>query len=223
MAYCSELVTDFNLFYRGGNLCIPLYLYPSAESFDMLSRAKCPNLSDWVLRKLSAQYGFRPAPEEVLAYIYAVLYSPSYRRKYADELRADFPRIPFSSDPQVFRQMAVLGQELIDLHLLRRLPQLPGVKYHGTGSDKIEFVRYEPAEGRAAINKDKYFDGITPEIWAYRIGGYQVLKKYLEDRKGRSMDDPIRYIRIATAIARTIEIQGQTDTLYSRAETAVLP
>ncbi|MFN3974350.1 MAG: type ISP restriction/modification enzyme, partial [Dehalococcoidia bacterium] len=99
----------------------------------------------------------------------------------------------------------------------------PSVKYQGRGThDQIEFVRYDPATGRVAINKDKYFEGITPEMWEFRIGGYQVLEKYLKDRKGRRMDDPVRYIRIATAIARTMEVQRQVDEVYSQVEADVL-
>jgi predicted helicase len=72
-----------------------LYLYPSTESPDMFHQERKPNLADWLLPKLSAAYGFTPTPEDVLAYIYAVLYSPTYRQQYAQELRTDFPRLPF--------------------------------------------------------------------------------------------------------------------------------
>ncbi|MDZ7369716.1 MAG: N-6 DNA methylase [candidate division KSB1 bacterium] len=204
------------------NYYCPLYLYPSTESPDMFHQARKPNLAEWLLPKLSAAYGFTPAPEEVLAYIYAVFYSPAYRQKYAQELRTDFPRVPFTSDPDLFRRMAALGQELIDLHLLRQVPQPPGVRYQGQGSDTIEFVRYDPASGRVAINGGKYFEGVTPQMWEYQIGGYQVLEKYLKDRKGRLMDDPVRYIHIATAIACTMGLQDQIDRIYPQVEANVL-
>jgi predicted helicase len=83
------------MFYRGGNVHFPLYLYSSAESPDASHQERRPNLAEWLLPKLSTAYGFTPTPEEVLAYIYAVLYSPTYRRVYAEALRSDFPRIPF--------------------------------------------------------------------------------------------------------------------------------
>ncbi|NLK49733.1 MAG: hypothetical protein GX294_03695, partial [Candidatus Cloacimonetes bacterium] len=54
-------------------------------------------------------------------------------------------------------------------------------------------------------------EGITPELWNYHIGGYQVLHKYLKDRKGKTLADPIHYCRIATALAHTIELQEQID------------
>ncbi len=196
-----------------------LYLYPSAATPNMFDAARQSNLAEWLLLKLAAAYGFSPAPEDVLAYIYAVFYSPTYRRKYTQELRTDFPRVPFTADADLFRQMAALGRQLIDLHLLRG-PALhpPLVKYRGTGDDRIQTVRYDAAQGRVHINPDKYFEGVTPEMWEYQIGGYQVLEKYLKDRKGRPMDDPIRYIHIAAAIARTIELQAQIDPVYAQAE-----
>lgn len=204
------------------NYYFPLYLYPSSELPELHSAARRPNLAAWVLPKLAEAYGFEPTPEEVLAYIYAVFYSPTYRQKYAQELRTDFPRVPFTADGELFQHMAALGQELVDLHLLRKVPQALGVKYQGQGSDQIDFVCYDPASGRVAINKDKYFEGITPEMWEYHIGGYQLLEKYLKDRKGRRMDDPVRYIHIVGAIVRTIELQRHIDPLYVQVEADVL-
>lgn len=68
------------------------------------------------------------------------------------------------------------------------------------------------------INEDKYFEGIIPEVWNYHIGGYQVLHKYLKDPKGRNMDDPVHYCRIATAISKTIELQKELDELFEGVE-----
>jgi len=197
----------------------PLYLYPSAAAPDMFHQQRKPNLAEWLLPRLSEAYGFTPAPEEVLGYVYAVLYSPTYRQRYAEELRVDFARVPFTADGKLFRQMADLGKQLIDLHLLRG-PGLdpPLVKYQGRGDDTINMVRYEAAAGRVYINADKYFEGVTPGMWAYPIGGYRVLEKYLKDRRGRRLDDPVRYIHIATAIARTMEVQEAIDALYPQVE-----
>ncbi|MFY9515517.1 MAG: type ISP restriction/modification enzyme, partial [Dysgonamonadaceae bacterium] len=75
---------------------------------------------------------------------------------------------------------------------------------------------------RIYINKNKYFDNISPEVWNYHIGGYQVLQKYLRDRKGRFMDDPRHFCRIITALTKTIEIQEQLDDIYMEVETDLL-
>ena len=114
--------------------------------------------------------------------------------------------------------MADLGRQLINLHLLRNPSNTAGVKYQGQGSDTITKVRYDANSGRVYINADKYFEGITLEMWEYRIGGYQVLEKYLKDRKGRQMNDLVRYIHIAAALAQTLNIQKKIDTIYQQAE-----
>ncbi len=208
---------------RGSESLFPLYLYPSAESPNAFHQERRPNLAEWLLPKLSDAYGFTLTPEDVLAYIYAVFYSPTYRQKYAEELRIDFPRVPFTADSALFRRMADLGRQLTDLHLLRKVGNTAGVRYQGQGSDIIEKVQYVAAKARVYINADKYFEGITEPMWQYRIGGYQVLEKYLKDRKGRRLDDPVRYIHIASAIARTIELQKEIDKLYRAVEQNTLP
>ncbi len=116
--------------------------------------------------------------------------------------------------------MAALGKRLIDLHLLKS-PELnqPAVKYQGQGDDHvIERPRFDADEKRVYINKTHYFEGVEPEVWEYQIGGYQVMDKYLKDRKGRKMDDPRHYIQIATALAKTIEIQAEIDEIYPEVE-----
>ena len=116
--------------------------------------------------------------------------------------------------------MGALGKELADLHLLKS-PALnpPVAKYQGSGdNDRIEKITYEENEQRIYINKDKYFEDIAPEVWNYHIGGYQVLQKYLKDRKGRMMDDASHYCRIATALSKTMDIQKKADEIYPEIE-----
>jgi hypothetical protein len=110
------------------------------------------------------------------------------------------------------------------LHLLKSAElDPPAARYQGGGAnDRIERVEYDPESGRVSINDDKYFEGIEPDVWNYQIGGYQVLMKYLKDRKGRIMDDPRRYARIATALQKTIEIQKEIDEIYPQVEEAVI-
>jgi hypothetical protein len=116
--------------------------------------------------------------------------------------------------------MGELGKQLADLHLLKSAAlDQPIAKYQGGGSnDRIEKVSYKEDEQRIYINNDKYFEGIVPNVWNYYIGGYQVLQKYLKDRKGRNMDDAPRYCRIATALSKTIKIQEEIDTIYPEVE-----
>ena len=224
-ALVTNLITEHGVTSsKTTNYHFPVYLYQDGTKQELRPQRK-PNLADWLLPKLRAAYGFRPSPEQVLAYIYAVLYSPTYRQKYTQELRVDFPRVPLTADADVFRQMAELGRRLIALHLLDSSELDPPVaKYQGAGTnDGIERLRYDEAQQRVYINSDKYFEGVGPEMWNYQIGGYQVLAKYLKDRKGRRMDDPVRYIHIATAIARTIDLQTHINAIYPLAESNVLP
>jgi predicted helicase len=215
LAFCAKHIVDLNMFYRGGNVNFPLYLYPSAESPDAFHQERRPNLAEWLLPKLSTAYGFTPTPQEVLAYIYAVLYSPTYRRVYAEALRSDFPRIPFVADGEVFRRMVELGRRLIDLHLLRSKDlDPPRVRFEGEGDGQIQVVRYEPSSQRVYISRSQYFEPVPPEVWEYQIGGYQVLEKYLKDRKGRRLEDPVHYLRVATAISWTLEVQAEIEVVY---------
>jgi len=120
--------------------------------------------------------------------------------------------------------LAYLGQRLIDIHLLKsaELDQT-SARFQGQGEDlKIGKCWFDKETQRIYINKDYYFEGVEPEVWEYQIGGYQVMDKYLKDRKGRKMDDPRHYIHIATAIAKTIEIQEEIDAIYPEVEKDVI-
>lgn len=236
LVFISENIIDLNLFYRGGELLFPLYLYQSEQSKKkshhvmMLFETspeygnKKPNIAPVVFEKLEKIYKKKPSPEQILYYVYAVLYSNIYREKYAEFLKIDFPRIPFTNDFDLFKKLGKLGEELISLHLLKADSVYnPVIKYFGKGkNDKIGKVKYDEDEQKVYINDEKYFDKVTSEIWNYHIGGYQVMEKYLKDRKGRQMEDAGHYCRMATAIARTIEVQEKIDVLFEKVEKEVI-
>ncbi len=203
----------------------PLLLYPEEGQSEQLVQ-RVPNLKPELLAMLAGAYGREVGPEEVFHYIYAVLYAPAYREKYADFLRLDFPRVPFPEEGEIFEALAELGERLAALHLLRS-PELdpPMARFEGQGdsrvaSSKREGFRYDAQAHRVYINASQYFAPVPPEVWEYTIGGYQVCEKWLKDRKGRQLTlEEIRtYCRIATALARTIEIQEEIDEVYSRVE-----
>ncbi|NOZ61696.1 MAG: DNA methyltransferase, partial [Calditrichaeota bacterium] len=173
-----------------------------------------------IFEKLEKVFFKRPLPEDILYYIYGIFYSNSYRKTYVEYLKIDFPRVPLTANFKLFKKMGKFGKELADLHLLKS-PALnpPVAKFQGSGAnDRIEKITYKEDEQRIYINKDKYFEGVAPEVWNYHIGGYQVLSKYLKDRKGRNMDDAPRYCRIVTALSKTIEIQKEIDKIYPEVE-----
>jgi REP element-mobilizing transposase RayT len=158
---------------------------------------------------------------QVFCYIYAILYSNIYRTEYAEFLKIDFPRIPFTKDYNLFSKMGECGKRLVDLHLLKSSELDPPVaKFQGKGDDKVEKLRYDEKERRVYINPNQYFEGIIKDVQQYQIGGYQVCDKWLKDRKGRtlSLDDIKHYCKVVTSLSNTIEIQKAIDDIYPEVE-----
>jgi hypothetical protein len=239
--FISDKMIEFNLTgpagrYGSGYL-FPLYLYPEkrAKKSNPVSTmlifepeaeyyARKANINEKIYKTLSNAFNEVPLPETILYYTYGILYSNVYREKYAEFLKIDFPRIPFTANYELFKKMGELGKQLADLHLLKS-PAIdqPIAKYQGSGTnDRIDEITYKEDEQRIYINEDKYFEGVAPEVWNYHIGGYQVLQKYLKERKGRNMEDAPRYCRIVTVLSKTIEIQKQIDEIYPEIEIDII-
>jgi len=186
---------------------------------------RTPNLNVRLLECLRAAFGEAPTPEDIFAYTYAVAYASTYRGKYEEFLKTDFPRIPFTGNRKLFYELAALGQKLIELHLLRAAElETPIVRFAGEGNHIVGKCSYIESQKRTLINETHYFEGITPEVWNYHIGGYQVLDKWLKSRKGRelSAEDIKHFCRIATALSMTIGIQEKIDELYPAVEKSLL-
>ncbi len=230
IVFCSDCIEDLNLFYRGGNVNFSLYLYPDTDEKDLFSHAKetegrRPNIDSELFAALSKVYKKKPTPEEIFYYIYGVIYSNTYRTKYAEFLKIDFPRIPFTGNYKLFGKMAKHGKTLVGLHLLKPEELVPLIaKFQGKGDYGIEKLKYEEEEKLVYINQNQYFEGIARNVWEYQIGGYQVLNKWLKDRRGRklSLDDIKHYCKIATALKRTIEIQKEIDRMYPEVERGIV-
>ena len=163
----------------------------------------------------------RKLREDILNYIYAVFHSPTYRQRYAEFLKIDFPRVPMTASPELFRKLCILGKELVALHLL----ESPKVSEHSVsfpepGDNMVEkgypkFVFYEEEKtGYVYINKTQYFKGIPKEVWEFHVGGYQVCEKWLKDRRGRklsSYEDRTHYQKVVVALKETIRLMGEID------------
>jgi len=217
IVFCSEMIEDLNLFYRGGNVNFLIYIYKNQD--------KIPNINTGLLKSLKNAYTHLPQPEEILYYIYSVLYSNVYRERYAEFLKTDFPRVPFTKDYTLFMNMGKMGKKLIDLHLMKSEElKNPIAKFQGDGDDTIEKPRFSKEEERVYINKTQFFEGIEEDVWGYHIGGYQVLLKWLKDQKGRklSLENIKHYCKVVTALKRTIEIQAEIDKLYPDVEKDVI-
>jgi hypothetical protein len=146
-----------------------------------------------------------------------VLHAQTYRARYAEFLRIDFPRVPFPESPEDFDTLSGLGWALVQAHLLRELPRRGLATYHGKGDHTVEAVRYSPEEQAISINKTQFFKPVPPPVWEFHIGGYQVLDKYLKSRKGRTLSlDEINHVAaIADSLALTIEQMAKIDTAYT--------
>lgn len=208
------------------NFYFPLYLYPPLNIEGNMSHLELferqPNINPKMFAKLEAEYGLELAPEEILFYVYAVLYAPIYRERYAELLRMDFPRIPFTADLNLFKELGILGSRLATIHLLKS-PELdpPACRFEGEGDGRImkgkdSGLRYIADKEHIYINTTQYFEPVPQEVWEYRIGGYQICEKWLKDRIDcqLGMVDIRNYCRIVTAIGLTMDIQENIDTLY---------
>ncbi len=224
VVFCAECIADLNLFYRGGNANLPLYLYPDE---DLYNNAKTNtyqrevNIEKRVFEALKKAYGKKPKPEAIFYYIYAVLYSNIYRQKYAGFLKSDFPRVPFSHDYSLFLAMGKSGENLVDLHLMKsKKLNKPVARFEGKGDNLVAKIKYDEKKSLVYINAGRHFGPIGKDMWEYQIGGYQVMAKWLKDRKGRrlSLEDIKHYCRIATAIRETITVQKKIDGIYTDVE-----
>jgi len=163
------------------------------------------------------------APIDILDYIYAVLHSPTYREKYKEFLKIDFPRVPYPKDKDTFWQLVKLGGEIRQIHLL----ESPKVEEYITGypidgDNKIttkigkkdwELTDTENQLGKVWINDQQYFENIPLTAWEFYIGGYQPAKKWLKDRKGRTLnfEDILHYQKIVVALMETDRIMKSID------------
>jgi predicted helicase len=158
-------------------------------------------------------------PEGIFHYAYAVFHSPGYRSRYAEFLKIDFPRLPLTSNLELFRVLARLGGELVALHLLES-PKLAEPITQVVGSRNPEVEKVSWAKNTVWIDKAQTtgFKGVREEVWNFHIGGYQVCEKWLKDRKGRklSKDDIAHYQKIVVALAETIRLMKEIDEVIDK-------
>lgn len=230
-----------------------LYRYPSAEDRatngdDLFSDApgeREPNLTRDFIDACQERWGLDFAtdgtgdlestfgPEDVLHYAYAVFHSPTYRSRYEELLRIDYPRLPLTTDTNLVRKLCSQGAKLVELHLMEATigpSERPGFPVSG----KNEIIRRHPRyvapgetapdgdtvkEGRVYINNTQYFDGVEPEVWEFHIGGYQVCNKWLKDRKGRALkgfSQLQHYQNVVATLRRTMKRMAEIDDIIDR-------
>jgi predicted helicase len=219
---------------------LPLYLYPDEKNKDLFAdgQTRIPNLNTEILNKIAAGLGlnFTPepvqtkhalsqqktnfAPIDILDYIYAVLHSPTYREKYREFLKIDFPRVPYPKDLTTFKKLSNLGSQIRQIHLLES-PTVENyiTQYPKDGNNVVVKPRYElttehaPLLGKVYINETQYFDNVPQIAWNFYIGGYQPAQKWLKDRKERTLefDDILHYQKIIVALTETDRLMKEID------------
>jgi predicted helicase len=243
----------------------PLYLYPETNGQQTLDGKpeRKPNLDPGIVQKIADGLGFKFVPERptppskaghpsregisrpetfapinLLDYIYAVLHSPTYREKYKEFLKIDFPRVPYPNDVEKFWKLVKLGGELRKIHLLEH-PVVDNfiTTFPKSGTNEITkrltktqpgFIPYEeddtedgadhryPNEplGKVQINKKQYFGRVPQKAWNFYIGGYQPAQKWLKDRRGReglNVEEVRHYQKIIIALMETDRLMQEID------------
>ncbi len=211
---------------KGNYSFFPLYFYEEESILSEIGEPeRTPNLNFEIVNQIAAnlRLQFTPekeitkgtfAPIDILDYIYAVLHSPSYREKYKEFLKIDFPHIPYPQDTEIFWKLVNLGGELRQIHLLESpLVENYITTYPKDGTNEVEKIRYD--NGKVWINNDQYFDNVPQVAWEFYIGGYQPAQKWLKDRKGRVLgfDDVRHYQKIVVALVETDRLMKEIDKL----------
>ena len=199
---------DINLF--------PLYNYNlgEAESIFEKNETLVPNFNDKIVTTIESSIKEEVSPLELFDYIYAVLHSPSYRAKYKEFLKIDFPRIPYPENAEEYHRLSAIGKQLRKLHLMENVPPTKHAQFNNPGSNMVDKPEYKG--GSVWINKEQCFEDVPETAWNFYIGGYQPAQKWLKDRKGRELtfDDIAHYRKIITVLLETDRLMKETDETF---------
>jgi len=225
--FITKSLTDARLSDRFLTSVLPLYCYPESNGQQTIGQIveRTPNLSTEIVTEIAIILGLTFtnekettkdtfAPIDILDYIYAVLHSPTYREKYKEFLKIDFPRVPYPTDATTFWQLVKLGGEIRQIHLLESpIVEKYITQYPIDGSNEVEKVKYE--SGKVYINESQYFASVPELAWNFYIGGYQPAQKWLKDRKGRKLefDDILHYQKIIVALSETDRLMKEIDNI----------
>ncbi len=224
IVFCTDKITDLNFYRRGGEQIFPLYLYPTTRSKKFLKKenpnfneenftSKIENFKESFRAFIDELYKEKFSPQNILGYIYAVLFHKIYREKYFDFLKIDFPKIPFTKDKNTFKNLSKLGLKLINLHLLKN-DELDFNVGEALFKDiknknfKIQKIKYNKDTKELFINESLYFTKVSPEIYEFKIGGYAVLDKYLKSHKEEDIDHK-HFTLIIQTLDETLKIQDE--------------
>jgi len=229
--HISNRCVDSNIFYRGRGTVFPIYIYQLnfEQQSNEQSPERTPNLNDEIVKQIAVKLGLTftnekdtstslsgsPttfAPIDILDYMYAVLHSPTYREKYKEFLKIDFPRVPYPKDQDTFWQLVDLGSQMRQIHLLES-PRIEKyiTQYPIDGDNVVTKPKFQ--DSKVYINETQYFNFVPLMVWGFSIGGYQPAQKWLKDRKGKVLEfeDIQHYQKIIVALSETIRIMEEID------------
>ncbi|MCH5322217.1 MAG: N-6 DNA methylase [Helicobacter sp.] len=201
----TDKMVDINFYRRGGEQVMPLYLIDSSEWVE--------NFTDEFRSFIDEKYKEHFSPEQILGYIYAVLFHKEYREKYIDFLKIDFPKIPFVKSKEKFLALSVLGSKLISIHLLQNdeLDSTIGQSFYKDRNNRnntIEKIAYNEAKQELFVNESLYFRNVSKEVWEYKIGGYQVLDKYLKSHEDEKIDYS-HFTHMIQTLSKSLELEKE--------------
>lgn len=234
-AFITNKITDLHIMEtaNASAYIFPLYIYDTENVRKILreeneevggmfedikhfeNKVRIENFTPKFRKFINEKYG-EIKPEEILGYIYAILFHKEYRKKYLDFLKIDFPKIPFVESKDYFLKFAKLGEELYNLHLgnLKIQKELgePMFKDNKNKNEKIVKAIYNENEKDLFVNESLYFKNVDKEVWEYKIGGYQVLDKYLKSHKNENIDYE-HFENVIKILTRSIEIEAEISKL----------
>ena len=208
--FITDKITDKTLLSSKDNANVfPLYLYPS-DGEEKTDETRKPNLDEKIWRKIDKCTKLKTTPEQVFDYIYGVLHTPSYREKYKEFLKIDFPRIPYPENKEEFERVVSIGKKLRKLHLMEEVPP-QATSFAIEGDNVVSEIRFE--KEKVYINKTQYFGNVPDLTWNFYIGGYQPAQKWLKDRKNRPLtyDDISHYRKIIAILLETHKLMLELD------------
>ena len=198
MACAVEQVADLHFVgAAAGTVCIPVSRLGADDSL-------ADNITDWALRQFTTHYAAeigkgkaarKITKQAIFHYCYAVLHDPLYREKYAQNLKREFPRIPFYAD---FWRWADWGAELMALHIgyeavepfaLVRTDE-PDTRARAAGLAPKAILKSDPAAGSITLDTETTLRGVPPEAWAYQLGNRCAIDWVLDQHKEKKPKDP---------------------------------
>jgi predicted helicase len=209
--------------------CFPYYTY------DEDGDNRRENITDWALEQFRARYGEQVSKRNIFAYVYALLHHPTYRERYAENLKRDLPRIPLVDDSAAFAVLVGAGQRLIDLHLnyetAKEYPALVWVENNDIPfSWAVDKMKLSKDKTAVVVNDSLTLEGIPPEVFDYRLGNRSALEWVIDQyrvktdkrsgiRSNPNREDEPEYI--ARLVARVVTVSVETMALVREIDEAV--